>query len=157
MHELIAYTRTNNSTAPYGCSIYSEDGELLASACGNHLSPINHAEILAIDACAKKYPNIKWNTLTLYTTGEPCCMCAAACCWANLKEVVYATGIPLMLELWGVESELRAEFIINNHPKKPNLIIGICEEESNLMFKEYKNRFAAALNKYRWPLQSKRA
>lgn len=96
MQQLIAFTRNNNKIEPYGCAIYNEDGALLTSTIGNKESPINHAEILAINECARHYPKIKWDSLTLYTTGEPCCMCASACCWANIKEIVYATDIPFM-------------------------------------------------------------
>lgn len=148
MRDLIAFTRKNSKTNPYGCSIYSLDGLLLVKMCANDISPIHHAEILAINECAKKYPGINWNELLLYTTGEPCCMCAAATCWANLKEVIYATSIPFMISLWGIESPLRAIDIIKKHPNQPKLFSEVCAEESNKMFEEYKNSFAETLKKY---------
>src|SRR3990167_1080336 len=150
MRRLIEFTRENSEVEPYGCSIYDIDGKMLVSVTGNKNSPINHAEILAINECAKLYPNIKWDILTLYTTGEPCCMCASACCWANLKEVVYATNIPFMIALWGIESSRRAADIMKDHPKIPNIIEGICKEESNKIFVERQNVFAQACKERRW-------
>ncbi|OAI48817.1 hypothetical protein AYO45_00650 [Gammaproteobacteria bacterium SCGC AG-212-F23] len=149
MKELIDYTSTNK-VIPYGCSIYDETGKLLVKMLGNKHSPINHAEILAIKQCTELYPNLQWDTLTLYSTGEPCCMCAAACCWVNLKEVVYATGIPLMVELWGIEGPLRASDIMNNYPKRPKLTAGVCEEISNMMFKECKDSFFELVAEKSW-------
>lgn len=74
-------------------------------------------------------------------------MCAAACCWANLKEIVYATSIPFMSKLWGRESSLRAIDIIRSHPNKPSLIGGICEEEANKLFIERRELYAEACKK----------
>lgn len=150
MRELIAFTRKNSLIEPHGCSIYNESGEMLASVIGNKESPINHAEVLAINECARKFPKVKWNTVTLYTTGEPCCMCASACCWANVKEIVYATDIPFMIDLWNIESPKRAIDIIQLHPKKPRLVADICKEESNQLFSDRRDVFAKACMENRW-------
>ncbi len=150
MLALINFTREASPTEPYGCSIYDDSGSLLVSVTGDKNSPINHAEILAINQCARLFPQIKWDTLTLYTTGEPCCMCASACCWANLKAVIYATDIPFMIELWGIESPLRALEIMKAHPKVPALIGDICATESNQLFIERKDVFAKACEENRW-------
>jgi len=151
MMQLIEYTRAQN-TEPYGCSIYHESGEQLVEILGNKYGPINHAETLAINKVAEKHPNIDWHSLILYTTGEPCCMCAAACCWANLQTVVYATNIPFMIELWGLESPIRAADIFKTYPKQPILLSGICELESNQLFLEHRDSFAATWNAKRWSL-----
>jgi tRNA(adenine34) deaminase len=153
MAKLIKFTK-NSDSEPYGCAIYDENNQKIVEVIGNKASPINHAEILAINECARMFPNIKWDTLTLYTTGEPCCMCAAACCWANVKEVVYATDVLFMIKLWNLESQIRAIDIIKSYPKKPNLISNICQNESNKMFLEYKDKFAKTWNEKRWLLQA---
>jgi len=150
MKELLKFTRSNSLVEPYGCSIYDENGQLLVSLTGNKASPINHAEILAINECAIRYPNISWNTLSLYTTGEPCCMCASACCWSNIKEIIYATNVPFMIELWGIESPMRAHDIMKSHPKTPTLIANICEKEANQLFIDRKDAFAKACEENRW-------
>jgi tRNA(adenine34) deaminase len=150
MLTLIEFTKKQSTIEPYGCSIYGQENKLLVSVIGNKKSPINHAEILAINECARLYHRINWEDLTLYTTGEPCCMCASACCWANLGEVVYATDIPFMLSLWGIESTKRAADIMKEHPKVPNLIGGICAAESNQLFVARQAVFAKACKEHRW-------
>lgn len=151
MRYLIKYA-IDNGTEPYASSIYDKNNKLLAIAMGDKNSPINHAEIKVINECAKLHPDITWSELTMYTTGEPNCMCAAACCWSNLKTVVYATDIPFMIELWGIESPLRARDIIAAHPKRPTLIGNVCAAEGKDLFLRYKDLFAKTWNEKRWEL-----
>ena len=153
MKQLIEFTKQNSDVIPYSSSIYDENDKMLVCVVADEtVNPIGHAETTAISECARKYPNIKWNTLSLYSTGEPCCMCAAAVCWANLREVIYATDVPYMIQLWGIESPLRASEIIKTYPKPPTLIPHICKEEADQMFFEFKDKFANFWNEKRWDL-----
>ena len=52
--------------------------------------PSAHAEILAIRQAAQKQQNYRLVDSTLYTTLEPCCMCAGALVHARVKRLVYA-------------------------------------------------------------------
>ena len=47
----------------------------------------------AIRAAAKKLGTFDLSGGTLYTTGEPCPMCAGAIFWARIDRVVYASTI----------------------------------------------------------------
>ncbi|MBA2649277.1 MAG: hypothetical protein H0U75_06700 [Legionella sp.] len=152
MLNLIHFNQKTSQNIPYSASIYDDTNQQLVIVSANEKSPINHAEILAINECALQFPSVKWENLTLYTTGEPCCMCAAACCWANLKEVVYATDIPFMIKLWGIESSIRAKDIIKSYPKQPTLLEGICKEQSDQMFMDSKSLFANLWSQKRWVL-----
>lgn len=51
---------------------------------------IHHAEILAIEKACKKLKTWHLNDCVLYTTLEPCVMCAGAIAQARIKKVVYA-------------------------------------------------------------------
>lgn len=53
--------------------------------------PTAHAEIIALRAAAQKVGNYRLLNATLYTTLEPCCMCAGALIHARIKRVVCAT------------------------------------------------------------------
>jgi len=150
MRALIEYTRNASSTEPYGCSIYDTNGDLLAAAVGNKKSPINHAEIQAINECARLFPDVQWSRLSLYTTGEPCCMCAAACCWSNLKEVIYATDVPFMITLWGNESAFRAEEIMGSYPRVPTLIADVCKAESDQLFLDRNSEYSKIWQDKKW-------
>jgi tRNA(Arg) A34 adenosine deaminase TadA len=55
--------------------------------------PTWHGEMEAIRSAAKKLGNFNLSGCTLYTTGEPCPMCAGAIFWARIDRVVYASTI----------------------------------------------------------------
>jgi tRNA(adenine34) deaminase len=52
-------------------------------------NPVAHAEILAIEAAAKKLGSWRLIDCVLHVTLEPCPMCLAACQQARIQEVVY--------------------------------------------------------------------
>lgn len=61
-------------------------------------SPIAHAETLAIlKACTLQH-NRHLNGCVLYTTHEPCPMCASVVVWARMKGVVYGARYQDMKE-----------------------------------------------------------
>lgn len=78
---------------PIGAVIVGADGELLASASNRTIinsDPTAHAEILAIRQAAEKIGNYRLTDTTLYTTIEPCVMCAGAIVNARIKRLVFA-------------------------------------------------------------------
>src|SRR5215510_3845624 len=77
---------------PIGACIIDENGELLASAFNRTISvndPTAHAEILVLRAAAANIGNYRLTGTTLYTTIEPCAMCAGALVNARVKRLVY--------------------------------------------------------------------
>jgi tRNA(adenine34) deaminase len=48
-----------------------------------------HAEVTVIREACKKLNMIKLTDCILYTTHEPCAMCAGAAVWAQMKGIVY--------------------------------------------------------------------
>lgn len=77
---------------PIGACLISQDGELLAVA-GNRTridcDPTAHAEILVIRNAAKKTGNYRLTETTLYTTIEPCSMCAGGLIQSRVKRLVF--------------------------------------------------------------------
>ncbi len=68
-----------------------------------------HAErLLATQACTTLSPDIL-RTATLYSSAEPCAMCAGAIYWAGIGRLVYGL------------SEHRLRAITGNHPENPTL------------------------------------
>ncbi|MEO0185209.1 MAG: tRNA adenosine(34) deaminase TadA [candidate division WOR-3 bacterium] len=51
--------------------------------------PTAHAEILAITAAANSLHSWRLNDVTIYTTIEPCIMCAGALVLARVKKIVF--------------------------------------------------------------------
>ena len=55
--------------------------------------PFKHAEINAIEKACKKFKSYFLRSCWLYTTFEPCPMCASACVWAKLEGIVYGASM----------------------------------------------------------------
>ena len=89
---------------PFGAVLVGPDHETVLLEQGN-VSTVNHAEaVLARTADMNFSPAYLW-TCTLYTTVEPCAMCAATQYWANIGRLVYGMDETRLLELTGASSE----------------------------------------------------
>jgi tRNA(adenine34) deaminase len=77
---------------PIGACLIDKNGELLAAA-GNRTrtdcDPTAHAEIIILREAAKKIGNYRLTETTLYTTIEPCAMCAGALIQARIARLVF--------------------------------------------------------------------
>jgi tRNA(adenine34) deaminase len=77
---------------PIGACIIDQAGNLLAAA-GNRTrtdcDPTGHAEIIVLREAAQKIGNYRLTETVLYTTIEPCAMCAGALVTARVKRLVY--------------------------------------------------------------------
>lgn len=79
---------------PVGACIVSSDGELLSSAFNltiTNSDPTAHAEILAIRAAAAAMLNYRLAGAVVYSTLEPCAMCAGALVNARVARLVFGT------------------------------------------------------------------
>ena len=56
--------------------------------------PTAHAEMIALTAATEAMGGKYLNDCTLYVTVEPCPMCAAALCWAQVGRIVYGATDP---------------------------------------------------------------
>ena len=89
---------------PFGAVLVGPDHETVLLEQGN-VDAVNHAEaVLARNAAARWSPDELWRC-TLYTTVEPCCMCAGTQYWANIGRVVYGMEEKHLLALTGNHAE----------------------------------------------------
>ena len=89
---------------PFGALLVGPDHETVLIEQGN-VDSVNHAEaVLARAAAARWTADELWHC-TLYTTVEPCCMCAGTQYWANIGRVVYGMEERTLLELTGNHAE----------------------------------------------------
>ncbi|MGE0045968.1 MAG: nucleoside deaminase [Hyphomonadaceae bacterium] len=96
MDEALALARraAEAGEAPIAALIVDEErGEVIARQANAPISrydPTAHAEILALRAAAERIGNYRLRPgLTLYTTLEPCAMCAGAISHARIARLVY--------------------------------------------------------------------
>ena len=113
----------NRNEVPVGAIITDENNNIIASD-GNRMRELNdptaHAEILVIREACKKIKNHKLTECSLFTTLEPCAMCAMAISLAGIKNLYFATED---LKKGCVENGLRI-YSSNSCHHRPNIFFG---------------------------------
>jgi tRNA(Arg) A34 adenosine deaminase TadA len=78
---------------PFGSLITDANSHILVEGQNESRSPdgepTRHAEMVAVSRAARKFSAEQLAKATLYTSTEPCCMCAGAIYWANIGRIVY--------------------------------------------------------------------
>lgn len=80
---------------PFGCVIV-RDGEVVGRGHNEVVrqhDPTCHGEVMAIRNACKELGTFDLSGCELYTTAEPCPMCAGAIMWANISKVYYGCNI----------------------------------------------------------------
>ena len=82
---------------PVGAIVVSAAGEILGRGNNQVLrtsDPTAHAEIVALRAAGRALANYRLSGCTLFSTLEPCAMCAGAILHARVARLVYAAPDP---------------------------------------------------------------
>jgi tRNA(adenine34) deaminase len=86
-----AHDARERGEVPVGACIVS--GETVLAVAGNRtrtdVDPVAHAEIVALRAAAAKLGNYRLADAVVYSTIEPCVMCAGALIQARVRRLVY--------------------------------------------------------------------
>jgi len=131
----------SNPIAPYGAIIVYDDKDiLLRSVNSAHHHPLMHGELSVINKLFNNGFDGDHNKLSIYTTAEPCPMCAAAIYWANIPKVIYGSSIPFLHQLFGRQIQVCAEEILSKTPEfyRYELIGGVMKKECDQLFFEAK-------------------
>ncbi|HST51978.1 MAG TPA: tRNA adenosine(34) deaminase TadA [Pyrinomonadaceae bacterium] len=121
---------------PVGACVVDPGGRLLAVS-GNRTrtdcDPTAHAEILALREAARRLGNYRLTDAVLYSTIEPCAMCAGALVQARVRRLVYGARDE---KAGAVESVFRvcdASFL--NH--RMELTQGVLEDDCRALMQEF--------------------
>jgi tRNA(adenine34) deaminase len=95
--------------------------------------PTAHAEIIALKEASNRLENYRLNEAIIYTTLEPCLMCAGALVHARIKKIIFAaqdTKSGVVVNNGGL---IQSEFL--NH--KVSFEGGILEKEASKLLKDF--------------------
>ena len=93
-----------HGNAPFGALLVDKDGNILMERENIEITEkvcTGHAEATLAARASHEYSKAFLRDCTLYTTAEPCAMCAGAIYWANIGRVVYGMTERRLLELTG--------------------------------------------------------
>ena len=108
----VARRAITHGNHPFGAILVDENRNVLIETENGYMPAHDgtaHAErLLATQACTTFDPAVLGKT-TLYSSAEPCAMCAGAIYWAGIGRLVYGL------------SEHRLRTVTGNHPENPTL------------------------------------
>ena len=103
---------------PFGALLAGPDGAVLMEQCNGFTAEGHdmtaHAERLLATRASRAYGAAYLTSCTLYSSAEPCAMCAGAIYWAGIGRVVYGLSVHRLRDLTG------------NHPENPTLNLPCC-------------------------------
>lgn len=132
-----AWQARENGNHPFGAILVNQEGEIILTAentVTNDNDITAHAELNLIRQASKKYDPAFLATCTLYTSTEPCPMCAGAIFWGNVRRVVYGLSEAGLYEITGEDFEevlhIPCREIFEKGHKDIEVIGPILEEEA---------------------------
>jgi tRNA(Arg) A34 adenosine deaminase TadA len=88
----VARRALTHGNHPFGAILVNEAGDVLLEVENGYMPDrdmTGHAERLLATAASKQFEPKFLAGCTLYTSAEPCCMCAGAMYWAGIGRLVY--------------------------------------------------------------------
>jgi tRNA(adenine34) deaminase len=122
--------------APYGAVIV-KDNQVVAVAHNTvkqDYDPSAHAEVNVIRKLTSQLKNTSLEGYTIYTTGEPCPMCATACVWTGISEIVYGASIQDLMKVKQSQIDISCEEIIAKSFKNITVTRGVLRSECIELF-----------------------
>ncbi len=114
----IARKARSEGNHPFGALLASSSGEVLLTA-GNTVNTdrdvTGHAEINLVRLASPVFDEAALTRCTLYSSTEPCAMCAGAIYWSGIGRVVYALAETALYEMTGA------------NPANPTMRLGVRE------------------------------
>jgi len=108
----VARRARSHGNHPFGAILVNASGEILIEAENGFMPDrdmTGHAERLLATQASKQFGTDALAGCTLYSSAEPCAMCAGAIYWAGIGRVVFGLG------------ERRLKTITGSHAENPTL------------------------------------
>ena len=106
---------------PFGAVLVDESGEIVLEGQNTAITehdPTGHAESNLMREAGRRFEPDYLARCTMYSSAEPCAMCAGAVYWVGVRRIVYGLDILGLDEVVGADPlnptpRLRAEVVLN--------------------------------------------
>ena len=117
---------------PFG-AVLVVDGEIMLEAENTVVTDrdaTGHAELNLVRMASRKLDSEMLARATLYTSTEPCAMCAGGIFWAGIRRVVYACGAQRLGKMAGSPFVVPSRELFGRADEKVEVIGPLLEEEA---------------------------
>jgi tRNA(Arg) A34 adenosine deaminase TadA len=138
----LAASAREKGNHPFGALLALDDRVMLTAenSIFTNREVTAHAEQNLVSAASSQFEPALIKNLTLYTSTEPCAMCAGAIYWAGIRSVVYGCPAETLGELTGREFVVPCRHIFR-YAKQPVKVVGpILEKEAALLHEGFWSR-----------------
>lgn len=136
----VARKARDRGNHPFGAVLTDSEGQILMEAENTVVTELDctaHAELNLMRQVTKKYDRDFLANCTVYTSTEPCPMCAGAIFWANVRRVVYGLSEAGLYEMTGEDNEealyLPCRDLFEKGKKSIEVLGPILEEEARMV------------------------
>ena len=120
---------------PYGAVIVdTRSNSVVAEGHNEASNPVLHDVISALIACPP--PALEGGRLTVYSTAEPCPMCAAAIVWTGVSRLVFGTSAATLRSVRnrGVDIDAAEVIARSSRASQIEIVGGVLEEECDALY-----------------------
>jgi tRNA(Arg) A34 adenosine deaminase TadA len=144
MREVFAIARRARAhgNRPFGAMLVAGNGAVLAVAENSQITDeqiLAHAEMNLLRRAVRDFTPDVLATSTLYTSAEPCAMCAGAIVWSGISRLVFGLSAAKLHELSGFSPEgqcASARDVLATAGRPVDIVGPIFESEAALILKE---------------------
>lgn len=136
----LAIESREKGNEPFGALLVKDNEVVMVGSneIKTQSDPTSHAELGLIRKYCVENRVFSLEDLTLYTSCEPCVMCAGAMVWSNLGKLVYSVTHDQLAIIAGSNIMISSKEVFNKSPNQPVLVGPILGEEGLKVFTGYK-------------------
>jgi tRNA(Arg) A34 adenosine deaminase TadA len=111
----LAATARQEGEFPFGALLVA-NGQIVHEAtdrCLSYADPTAHAELLVISKYCRQHRIFDLDGYTLYSSAEPCLLCAGAIKWARIARVVFSVSQAMLQQMTGGRSKPSCVELVN--------------------------------------------
>src|SRR5688572_9241539 len=136
---VLSKSAVEKGNEPFG-ALLVKDGQVILRAentvyTGKAMT--NHAESNLVHEALKVYEPTFLHDCTLYTSTEPCAMCAGAIYWSGVGRVVYACSEQRLAQIAGIGLDVPCRVVLESGARKVEVIGPVLSEEAALIHLDY--------------------
>ena len=135
----LAHHARQQGADPFG-AVLVNDGVVVHQAYDRSVEfsdPTFHAELSVISEYCRAHSQFSLDGYTLYTSTEPCAMCAGAIHWARISRVVYSVSQAMLQQLSGGRPKPSSRSLLNSGHGKAAIVGPLLSEEGLAVFDGY--------------------